>query len=276
MRSGLAETQFVETPDGRIAYRRFGRQEGVPLVLAMRFRGTMDHWDPALLDALAAHHDVIVFDNVGTAASTGEAPDSVDGLARGLLGFVEALGFDRVDLLGWSMGGYVVQAAALQQPERIRRLVVAGSGPGTAPGVERMTPEIMRIATKSTNDDEDFLRLFFPTDAAARHRGLASLRRLDARLDTSGAVVAADTVRRQLAVIQGVGTTIWDRLDQLTQPVLLATGVQDVMISAYGNFLMAQRLPNARLLIYGDAGHGFLFQHAEEFADDVHRFLSRQ
>ncbi|MDG4811154.1 alpha/beta hydrolase [Micromonospora sp. WMMD1120] len=247
----------------------------MPLVLAMRFRGTMDHWDPTLLDALAAHHDVIVFDNVGTAASTGEAPASIEGLADGLLGFVEALGLDRVDLLGWSMGGYVVQTAALQLPERIRRLVVAGSGPGAAPGVERMTPEIMQIATRSTNDDEDYLRLFFPSDPDARDRGLASLRRLDARLNESGAVVAADTVRRQLAVIQGVGTTIWDRLDQLTLPVLLATGVQDVMISAYGNFLMAQRLPNARLVIYSDAGHGFLFQHVEEFAEDVHRFLSR-
>jgi len=125
--AACAATEYIATPSGRLAYRRFGTGEGVPLVLALRFRGTIDHWDPAFLGLLGAERDVIIFDNIGTGRSTGDPPTTIDGLAAGLLEFIDALGLPEVDLLGWSLGGLVVQAAALRDPGRIRRLVVAGS-----------------------------------------------------------------------------------------------------------------------------------------------------
>jgi pimeloyl-ACP methyl ester carboxylesterase len=190
----LVGTRYVDTPDGRLGYRRFGPAGGMPLVLLMRFRGTLDHWDPALLDVLASEREVIVFDNRGTGLSSGDAADSVEGLAAGAVELVRALGLSQVDLLGWSMGGLVAQAVALREPGLVRRLVVAGSGPGGVP--------------------------------------------------------------------------------ELSLPVLVANGAHDVMVHAYASYAMSQRLPNAKIVLYSDAGHGFLFQHPVEFGREVLRFLA--
>lgn len=133
-KSDQAEDSFVGGPDGeRFHYRRFGRAGGVPLVLCMRLRGTVDHWDPQLLDALATEREVIVFDNRGTSLSSGDAPTTIDGLADGAIAFIRALGLTRVDVLGWSLGGIVAQGIALRAPELVRCLVVAGSTPAGVP-----------------------------------------------------------------------------------------------------------------------------------------------
>jgi pimeloyl-ACP methyl ester carboxylesterase len=128
-----AETLFVDGPTARFAYRRFGKPAAIPLVLAMRFRGTLDHWDPALLDLLAQQREIIVFDNLGTGASTGPLPRSIHDMAAGLIEFVQALELRTVDLFGWSIGGIVTQAAALERPDLVRRLIVAASTPGAVP-----------------------------------------------------------------------------------------------------------------------------------------------
>jgi pimeloyl-ACP methyl ester carboxylesterase len=119
--SSLAETRYLDGPNARYAYRRFGAESGVPLVLALRFRGTMDHWDPAFLDRLASSHDVIIFDNVGHGKTGGTAPTTMDALADGLIDFVDALALAEIDLLGWSLGGIVVQAVTLRRPDLVRR-----------------------------------------------------------------------------------------------------------------------------------------------------------
>ena len=269
----LDETQYVEGPSSRFAYRRFGAQSAVPLIMALRFRGTIDHWDPALLDVLGSERDVIVFDNVGTGRSTGTAPTTIGGLADGLLEFTDALGLKQVDLLGWSLGGIVVQAATLQRPGLVRRLIVAGSTPGGVPEMPATPDEVWEVALKPVNDDEDFLYLFFPETDDARQAGLASLRRLDTRLNDSQAIVEPETVKAQFAAAGGLGTEVWDRLHELTLPVLVANGAHDVMVSSYASYAMSQRLPNAKVILYSDAGHGFLFQHADEFGREVLSFL---
>lgn len=150
--SDQAEDRFVGGPDGeRFHYRRFGRTGGVPLVLCMRLRGTVDHWDPQLLDALAAEREVIVFDNRGTSLSSGAAPTTIDGLADGGIAFIRALGLTEVDVLGWSLGGIVAQGIALRAPELVRRLVVAGSTPAGVPDQPAPGPRVGRFsATPST------------------------------------------------------------------------------------------------------------------------------
>lgn len=269
-----ATTQFVDGPNARFAYRRFGGRSGVPLVMALRFRGTMDHWDPALLDRLAAERDVIVFDNVGHGRTSGIAPSTIDGLAAGLIEFVDALGLAAVDLLGWSLGGIVAQAVTLRTPTLVRRLIIAASSPGGGiPAMPQPDPKIWQVATKPVSEDDDFLYLFFPDTATGRQLGLASLRRIDAQLDELHTPVSPEAIQAQLAAISSLGTSIWQRLDEITVPVLIANGTQDVMIDSYASYAIARRLPNAKLVLWGDAGHGFLFQHHAEFGDEILAFL---
>ena len=270
----LAETEYVDSTNARFAFRRLGPRTGVPLVMTVRFRGTIDHWDPALLDVLSSERDVIVFDNRGTGRSSGTAPATIDGLAEGLLEFVDALGLTQVDLLGWSMGGFVVQTAALARPGLVRRLIVAGSGPGSVPDMPATPEKVLQIMAKPDSDDDDVLYLFYPETDEARAAGLASLRRLDTRLSESHAEIGGDAAEAQLAAVTSFRSGVWDRLTELTLPVLVANGAHDVMISSYASYAMSQRLPHARVVLYSDAGHAFLFQHAEEFGGEVLRFLA--
>lgn len=274
--SSKAETRYLDGPNARFAYRRFGSGTGVPLVLALRFRGTMDHWDPALLDALGAERDVIVFDNIGHGRTSGIAPTTMAALAGGLTEFVDALGLAEIDLLGWSLGGIVVQAATLQRPDLVRRLIVAGSSPGGGvPGMPQPDPNIWQVATKPANDDDDFLYLFFPENGPGRKLGLKSLRRLDDRvLSPEHVPVSIETMQAQLAVIASTGSRVWDRLGEVTIPTLVANGAHDRMIDAYATFAMVGRLPNAKAILYSDAGHGFLFQHVADFGREVVEFLA--
>jgi pimeloyl-ACP methyl ester carboxylesterase len=269
-----AETQYIDAPNARFAYRRLGPRAGIPLIMAMRFRGTIDHWDPALLDVLSAERHVIIFDNRGTGRSSGTAPTTIEGLAQGLLEFVDALSLNQVDLLGWSMGGYVVQVATLLRPALVRRLIVTGSGPGRViPDMPAEPEMVSQIASKQESSDEDFLYLFYPQTDEGRQAGLASLRRLDTRLGESHADVAPEAVAAQRAALDSFGTGVWDQLAELTLPVLVANGAHDVMISAFASYAMSQRLPHAKVILYSDAGHAFLFQHVEDFGHEVVRFL---
>jgi pimeloyl-ACP methyl ester carboxylesterase len=274
--SDTIETEYVDGPAARCAYRRFGRTGAPPLVMCMRFRGTIDHWDPALLDLLAAEREVIIFDNVGTASSTGTTPTTFQGLGDGAVQFIEALGLSEVDLLGWSMGGYVAQIVTLDRPDLVRRLVLAGTGPGGVVPDQPQPPEkTWQIAPKPVLQDEDYLYLFFPETEAARAAGLASLRRLDYRLDRSRAEVLPNQVKAQITAIQG-NKGLWDRMPELEHPVLVANGAHDVLIHAYSSYAMSQRLPNGKIILYSDAGHGFLFQHYGDFAREVAEFLRQQ
>ncbi|WP_288824001.1 alpha/beta hydrolase [uncultured Paraburkholderia sp.] len=122
-----APTQHIEVGDVRFSYRRFGKREGVPLVFLMHFTGTMDYWDPAVTDGFAKSRDVILFNNVGVGSST--VPDTMEQMARDAVSFIKALGVRKVDILGLSIGGFVAQSLALQDPDVCRRLVLAGTGP---------------------------------------------------------------------------------------------------------------------------------------------------
>ena len=269
-------TRTIEADGVRFAYRRFGVERGVPLVLFQRFRGTMDHWDPALLEVIAGERTVIVFDSAGVGASSGEVAPDIAGAAQFAARFVDALGLKQIDALGWSMGGTVVQQLALDRPGLIRRLVLAGTGPGGVAEAPRAPDKVWQVAAKPVNDDEDFLYLFFTDSAASRDAGLASLRRLDRRLAASQAAVKPASWQRQAGAIAAWGmgqNSAYPRLAEITAPVLVANGMHDVMVHAYNSYAMAQRLPNARLVLYPDAGHGFLFQYAEDFGAEVNRFL---
>ena len=121
-----APTQFVEANGIRFAYRRFGKSGGVPLVFNQHFTGTMDHWDPAVTDGFAKDREVILFNNAGVSSSSGEVPTSIEEMAANAIAFIRALGFRRVDVLGFSIGGFVAQEIAGQAPDLVRKLILVG------------------------------------------------------------------------------------------------------------------------------------------------------
>lgn len=271
-----AETRYLEADGIRFAYRTLGDAHGgIPLVLCHRLRGTIDEWDPALLDALAAERPVIVFDNAGVGASTGETPASIREMADTAAAFIRRQA-DQVDVLGWSMGGMVGLSLALDHPELVRRLVVAGSTPG---GVEASHPapaKVWEVASKPVNDAEDFLYLFFPETEAGRAAGQAHLARLGQRTE---AVVPAVDHAAAMKQLQAIGAfngaqAVFDRLPEIRQPVFMANGVDDIMVHAYASYAAVERLPAGQCTIYPASGHGFLFQHHTQFAADVNRFLA--
>jgi pimeloyl-ACP methyl ester carboxylesterase len=268
-------TQSVSVPGDRVVFRRAGPAKGPPLLLCQRFRGTIDDWDPVFLNVLTAERDVIAFDGAGVGYSRGEVPSTVAGMAGGVIEWLGALELDEVNVLGWSMGGFVALSVALSRPKMVRRLIVAGSKPGLVPGAPAPDPEVGRVASKAVNDADDLLYLFFPASDEGRAAGLASLERLAGA--ENPATVSPRAVQAQSAALTSWSTgteTAWERLEELTMPILVAAGAQDRLMDAYNSYAMVRRLPNATLMIYGDAGHAFLFQHPNEFARQVVDFLA--
>lgn len=277
LRSRDAQTRYVTVNGLTLAYRTFGTGGGTPLLLTMRLRGTMDHWDPAFVDALAAERPVVVFDSAGVGRSDGAAPSSITGMAELAGAFVDALGLPQVDVLGWSMGGAVALQLAILRPDLVRRLVFAGSGPGGVPDAPRTPPEVFQVAARPVNTDDDFLYLFFTDSEASRAAGLASLRRIDRRVRAADHVpVGPATLAAQLGALAAWGRgegSAYAHLDRVRTPTLVLNGTNDIMVPAYSSYVMSQRMPNAQLVLYPDAGHGFLFQYPEQVAGDVLRFL---
>jgi pimeloyl-ACP methyl ester carboxylesterase len=150
-----APTQFVEANDIRFAYRRFGKLDGIPLVLNQHFTGTMDHWDPAVSDGLATEREVILF-NAGVSSSSGEVPTSFEQMAANAVPFIKALGLPKVDVLGFSIGGFVAQEITFQAPDLVRCLVLVGTGPRSGEGRAMLTPEAQEIFG-ATYDEPDHL-----------------------------------------------------------------------------------------------------------------------
>jgi pimeloyl-ACP methyl ester carboxylesterase len=277
--SDTAETRHVEGKLARYAYRALGPAGSAPpLILLQRFRGTLDDWDPAFLEPLATKRRVVLFDSAGVSESTGTVPTTVEGMAESAIDFIEALELSEADLLGWSLGGFVAQLVALGRPDLVRRLIVAGSGPGGVPGTPELDPRIPAMMTAETNLEDHYLYLFFGLHDEGRRIGKESLARLAPRLGASKAEVSAEAWGNQLQAILRWGSgegSAWSRLEELRMPVLVANGAHDVMVDPGNSFAMGQRLPNATTVFYSDSGHAFLFQHPDEFGRTVLDFLAQ-
>jgi pimeloyl-ACP methyl ester carboxylesterase len=236
----------------------------------------MDDWDPAFLDRVSSGRQVIIFDNVGVARSTGEPSPRLTGWAENAGNFIDALGFTQVDLLGFSFGGLVAQELTLQRPQLVRRLIIVGSGAGYVEG-HNVRAEAIQVATKPVNTDEDFLYLFFKDTPTSQAAGRAYLARLRERADAFAEPVSERSWKAMLSAGGDVGTpktSLQNRVDSIQQPVLVANGDEDAMIPTYQSYVLAQTIPNARLIIYPDSGHAFMFQYPLEFGDEVLRFLA--
>jgi pimeloyl-ACP methyl ester carboxylesterase len=246
--------------------------------LLNRFRGTLDWWDPEFLDYLASERDVIIFDNVGIGYSTGQPRDSVEALAEGAVEFLDVLGLPQADLLGWSLGGMIAQQVLLQRPDLVRKLVVAGSTPGgQVPGSPPPSEKVLGIMAKSQATEEDLLSLFFPETESGRAAGYDHLARVGTRLSAGGPIVSQEAAMALLSAIGKFASAPFEqvrsKLETLSHPILYAAGMQDWLIPALASFVAVEHVRSANLVIYGDAGHAFLFQHAGAFTREVKNFL---
>ena len=274
--TSCVETRFVDVAGTRYAYRSFGRRGGIPLVFFQRFRGTMDEWDPALVDVIAADRHIILFDNAGVARSDGTSSDTLAGWADDGAALIRALGYRKVDVLGFSFGGLVAQEMTLRHPDLVRRLIIAGSGAGYVEGAN-LSEAAIAVATRPVNTDEDFLFLFFRDTPTSQAAGRVHLQRLSLRADAFEKLVSTQSWQAMLKAGSDVGTagtSLLLRAGSIKQPVLVANGVEDIMIPTYQSYALAQAIPHAKLIVYPDSGHGFLFQYGAAFGGEVLRFLS--
>jgi pimeloyl-ACP methyl ester carboxylesterase len=273
----VASTRRVTAENGiKYAYRDLGASD-VPLVLLQHFRGNLDNWDPALVDALASRRRVLAFDNVGVAATTGRTPNTIEAMAHGAIAFLELLNLQRVDLLGFSIGSFIAQEIALIRPDLLRRVVLASSAPQGAAGMHGWAPEVIAAVGQPETSPEGYISVFFaPTDTSRQAGAQAAGRTFGARTTDRDAPTTWQTRQAQYDAVCAWGIlnhSLLQRLAAIDLPVLVANGDSDPMILPRYSYLLAGLLPDARLTIYPDAAHGFLFQHHERFAADVNAFL---
>jgi pimeloyl-ACP methyl ester carboxylesterase len=272
-----ASTQRV-TADNAIeyAYRDLGAGD-VPLVLLQHFRGNLDNWDPALVDALAADRRVITFDNVGVAATTGSTPSTIEAMAHDAISFLEAMDFQQIDLLGFSIGSFIAQEIALIRPDLLRRVVLASAAPQGAAGMHGWAPEVIGAVGAPETSPEGYISVFFaPTDTSRGAGQQAAGRIFGGRTSDRDEPTTWQTREAQYDAVCTWGIpnhALLQRVAAIELPVFVANGDSDPMILPRYSYLLAGLLPDARVKIYPDSAHGFLFQHHEEFAADVHAFL---
>ena len=276
--SGLPNKRVRAANGIDYAYRDTGAGDGgVPLVLFQHFRGNLDSWDPALIDALASGRRVVTFDNAGVGGSTGTTPDTIEQMARDAIAFLAAMGFGAVDLLGFSIGSFVAQQIALTRPGVVRRLVLASSAPQGAAGMHGWAPQVIGAVGTPDTSPEEYLGVFFTASAASRKAGQEALGRMYARTEDRDTATTWATREAQYDAVCAWGIpdhALLQRVSAVEMPVFVANGDRDPMILPHYSYLLAGLIPQARVKIYPDAAHGFLFQHHAEFAADVETFLS--
>jgi pimeloyl-ACP methyl ester carboxylesterase len=273
-----APTQYVEANGIRFAYRRFGKAGGVPLVFNQHYTGTMDHWDPAVTDGFAKEREVILFDNAGVSSSSGEVPASFEQMGANAVAFIKALGLPQVDVLGFSIGGFVAQEITLAAPQLVRRLILVGTGPRGGEGMAGGTPEGNRIfGAKYDEPDHLWLSVFFTPSPASQAAGRAFLKRFRLRTKDRDPEVNDRVPLAQRAAIAKWAAPRerpYDYLKTIQQPTLVVNGSTDPIIHTVNSFILQQNLPNAQLIIYPDSAHGSHHQYPELFVRHVSMFLS--
>jgi pimeloyl-ACP methyl ester carboxylesterase len=277
-----AQAQFIDIGSARLAYRRFGGPSPTPLVLLQHFRGNLDNWDPALTDALALEREVILAEYPGVGSSGGEPGRTIAGTARQMIDFVAVLELEQVDLLGFSIGGFIAQEIALVRPQLIRRLILAATGPKGAPGMQRWRPDIEERSGVGEFTPENLLYIFFVLYIFFAHtetsqaKGREFLARFMQRTEDRDPrpTVAVRDAQYEAIVDWGIPDhSALQRLTAIVASTLIIQGDNDLMIPTKVSHLLAGLIPDARIRIYPDSGHAFLFQYPAEVAAEISAFL---
>lgn len=273
---------FIDAPNLSIdvdgtafAYRDLGPRDGVPLVLLNHWGAVLDNFDPRIVDGLARRHRIIAIDYRGIGASGGTAPVTIDAMAQDAIALIHALGLEKIDLLGFSLGGFVAQDIVLKAPGLVRRLILTGTGPAGGTGIERVGAVSWPLIVKgllTLRDPKTFL--FFTSTANGRQAAKAFLERLKERKADRDKGPTPPTFLRQLKAIKAWGRQVPQDLGGIRIPVLIANGDNDIMVPTVNSHDMARRIPGSQLVIYKDAGHGGIFQYHGEFVPKALAFLN--
>ena len=269
-----APTRTIDVNGVPFVYRELGVVSALPVVFLHHLTAVLDDWDPSVIDGIATKHRVIAFDNRGVGASGSSVPHTIDEMGRDAIAFIRALGLRQVDLFGFSLGGGVAQMVALQAPELVRRIVLAGTGPKGGGGISeiiKVTSIAYAKAALTLKDPRHFL--FFPRNAEGKRAAAEYFARLKERTEGRDKRISLQAMGAQLKAIRAAGLSAPDDLSKITAPVLIANGDNDLMVASSNSADMARRIPNARLVIYPDSGHGGVFQHHRSFVPEVLRFL---
>lgn len=277
--SETAPTQFQDIGDVRLAFRRFGKEGAPPVVCLQHFAGTMNNFDPIHTNRLAQDRPVVLVDYRGVGRSGGQTPDSMSGLARDIIAFIRTLGAQQVDVFGFSIGGMVAQQVALDAPHLVRRLILVGTGPAGGEGIGQFTPEVVEIVSRpgGTEVERSALETFFSPTETSQAAGKAWLARIAERKSDREPPASAQVATAQLAALAKWGKVSGDRyasLKKLPHRTLVWNGRNDAMVPTVNSFILQQRLPDARLMLFPDSGHGSHFQFPEEFAEVAAGFLA--
>ena len=258
----------------QFAYRQLGPSTGVPVVFLTHLAAVLDNWDPRVVDGIAARHRVITFDNRGVGASSGSTPTTIEEMASDAVTFIRALGFDQVDLFGFSMGGMIAQVIAQQEPQLVRKMILAGTGPAGGEGIDKVT----RISYLDTarglltrQDPKQFL--FFTRTPNGRGAGKEFLARLGGTHERPRQGHLRRLIPRPAQGHPPMGSAEARDLASIHQPVLVMNGESDKMVPTKNTVDLDRRLPNSQLVLYPDAGHGGVFQFHEDFVKRALEFL---
>jgi pimeloyl-ACP methyl ester carboxylesterase len=269
-----APTHTLNAGGVEFAYRQLGPSTGVPVVFLTHLAAVLDNWDPRVVDGIAARHRVITFDNRGVGVSSGSTPTTIEQMASDAVTFIRALGFDQVDLFGFSMGGMIAQVIAQEEPRLVRKMILAGTGPAGGDGIDKVTRVTYLDAARgllTRRDPKQFL--FFTRTPNGRAAGKEFLARLQERTNDRDKAISAGSFRAQLKAIHRWGRQEPADLASIHQPVLVMNGESDKMVPTKNTVDLDRRLPNSQLVVYPDAGHGGVFQFHEDFVKRALEFL---
>jgi pimeloyl-ACP methyl ester carboxylesterase len=270
-------TQTLDVGGISFAYRELGPRGGTPLVFLHHFTAVLDDWDPRVIDGVAAKHHVIAFDNRGVGSTGGKVPHTIAAMAADATAFIRALGHQQVDLIGFSLGGGVAQEIALTHPELVRRLILTGTGVRGGGGLAKMPLIVGGAYTKAALtrvDPRHFL--FFNRNSTGKRAATAYIARLQERTTDRDKPISQQARLAQLLAIREAGLGEPHDLSRITQPTFVANGDNDVMVASSQSHELAERIPNAKLTIYPDSGHGGIFQYHDKFVPELLAFLERE
>lgn len=276
-RSTTAPTLFAQTRLERYAYRRFGAGTGPPLLCLQHFMGTLDNWDPAVVDALASEREVVLFENAGIGRSTGTVPESIREMAQHAFAFLSALDLTQVDVLGFSLGGMVAQQMAAEHPKLVHKMILAGTAPEGGEDIMHVETQALKTVFDTFTGYERLAHLFFTPSEAGIAAGEAFVSRLQERRADREPAATPEVAPAQIAAFRGwerYEGARFDKLSRIRQPCLVVNGVRDIVIPVKNSYMLAEHLPNAILIVYPDAAHGALFHYNRSFVTQARLFLN--